>query len=361
MNFKLTTSILALSLASTVSYAGGIDRSGQSIDILFESGSATELSFGSVAPSVTGADALGGATGNVGNSYMPMALGFKADISDKLSYALILDQPFGADVSYAATSLLLGGTGAVASSSAVTGVLRYKFGNGVSAYGGLRAESASAKVDLAGLAFGPLNGYSVNLAQDTSYGYLVGVAYEKPEIALKVALTFNSAITHQFATTETIGGFVVAPPSTTTTEMPKSINLDFQSGVAANTLVFGSIRWVDWSAFKLAPTVPGDLININDSISYSLGVGHKFTDNWSGALSMNYEAAGNPLVGPLSPTNGKIGVTLAGIYKSGNMKFTTGVNYTKVGDAQVQTAGVTRATMAGNSAFGFGVKIGFSF
>ncbi len=361
MKKTISYSIAALALTSSAALAGGIDRSGQGIGFLFEKGTAAELSFGMVTPSVTGTDTLGGATGNVGKSYTQTSLSYKMDIGDNMSFALIMDQPFGADVEYAATSVLLGGTKAVASSTAVTGILRYKFDGGFSAHAGLRAQTASANIDLRGLAFGPSDGYSVDLASDTSYGYLVGVAYEKPEIALRVALTFNSAITHQFATTETFLGAPAAPPSVTNSTLPKSINLDFQSGVAANTLVFGSIRWVDWSAFKLAPSVTGSLIDLSDSTTYNLGVGRKFNDNWSGAFSMSYEAAGNPLVSPLAPTNGKLGFTLAGVYKSGNFKITTGINYTKVGDASPQTAGVARASMTGNSAWGIGVKLGLTF
>ena len=45
------------------------------------------------------------------------------------------------------------------------------------------------------------------------------------------------------------------------------------------------------------------------------------------------------------------------------MKITTGINYTKLGDAQPETGtpDVARANFTGNSALGVGVRVGFSF
>ena len=38
-----------------------------------------------------------------------------------------------------------------------------------------------------------------------------------------------------------------------TVKTPNSWNLEFQTGIDPNTLVFGSIRWVDWSNFRVDP------------------------------------------------------------------------------------------------------------
>jgi long-chain fatty acid transport protein len=366
----ILTALGALALTTTAAQAGGIDRSGQGIGALFEKGDYMELSFGYVSPSVSGHDVPafgGGASGDVAASYLQLGMSVKTDLSEKLSAAVIMDQPFGADVLYGSTSVALGGTSAVAQSTALTALLRYKLDNGVSFHGGLRMQKSSAHVDLRGLAYGGLNGYSVDMKQDTGTGYAVGVAYEKPEIALRVALTYNSAITHEFATVETVRGSTVAA-TPTEVNTPQSINLDFQSGVAKNTLVFGSIRWVDWSKFLLEPAfftprAGGGLISLDDTITYSLGVGRKFNDHWSGALSVSYENAGDPLVSPLAPTNGRLGVTIAGIYTKDNMKITTGINFTKLGDAMPETGtpDVARANFSGNTAIGIGIKIGYTF
>jgi long-chain fatty acid transport protein len=372
----------ALALAAGAANAGGIDRSGQSIAPLFEKGGYAELSFGMVSPSVSGKDLaiFGGRNSqNVGKDYLSLGFAYKQDINDQLSYAIIYEKPFGADLSYASVanggSVAFGGTKAHAGYDELSAILRYKFNDNMSAYGGLRISRASGDVTLKGAAYGGLSGYNANFSNDTGYGYVVGVAYEKPEIALRVALTYHSAIKHEHDTKETISGFPIGPVSTTEVSTPQSVNLDVQSGIAPGWLAFGQIRWVDWSEYDIDPLVltkatnggvfvkGGGLVDLSDSTTYTLGIGHKFNDQWSGAASVSYEEKGDPLVSPLAPTNGRLGLTLAAVYTTGNTKITTGINYTKLGDAQPETGtpDVARANFTGNSALGVGVRVGFSF
>lgn len=372
----------ALALAAGAANAGGIDRSGQSIAPLFEKGGYAELSFGMVSPSVSGKDLaiFGGRNSqNVGKDYLSLGFAYKQDINDQLSYAIIYEKPFGADLSYASVanggSVAFGGTKAHAGYDELSAILRYKFNDNMSAYGGLRISRASGDVTLKGAAYGGLSGYNANFSNDTGYGYVVGVAYEKPEIALRVALTYHSAIKHEHDTKETSSGIPIGPVSTTEVSTPQSVNLDVQSGIAPGWLAFGQIRWVDWSEYDIDPLVltkatnggvfvkGGGLVDLSDSTTYTLGIGHKFNDQWSGAASVSYEEKGDPLVSPLAPTNGRLGVTLAAVYTTGNTKITTGINYTKLGDAQPETGtpDVARANFTGNSALGVGVRVGFSF
>lgn len=350
----------ALVLSGFAAQAGGLDKSGQSMGALFEKGRYMELSLGSVSPSVSGKDSalFGGlATGDVANDYLQMGFAYKADINDKLSYAIIIDQPFGADVLYS-SGIALNGTMAKAEATAATVMLRYKLADRVSVHGGLRAQKSNAEITLRGAAYGPASGYNVKFDDDIGLGYSVGGAYEIPDIALRVAVTYNSAITHDFVSTENIA------PTTSITKVktPQSINVDFQSGIAQNTLLFGQIRWAEWSSFKVKPTVFNrDLVDLDDTITYSLGIGRKFNDSWSGAFSMSYERAIDPLVSPLAPTDGRLGAMIAAIYTTGNVKVTTGVSYVRLGDATPVTAGTPRASMTGSSALGVGVKVGFTF
>jgi long-subunit fatty acid transport protein len=312
---------------------------------------------------------LGNDTGNVADSFLQSSLGFKADLNDKLSYAVIIDTPFAADIEYGGSpaTTMLGGTTAKASSTALTGLLRYKFDDRTSVYGGLRLQQAAAHIDLRGLGYGALNGYSVDLGTDNKLGYVVGAAYEIPDIALRVALTYNSEIEHNFETVETVGPFPFGAGKTKV-KTPQSVNLDFQSGIAKDTLIFGSIRWADWSSFTLNPASftavsPGGLIDLEDTVTYTLGIGRKFNETWAGAFSLTYEDEANPLVSPLAPTNGFFGATIAGVYSKDNMKITAGVNYTKLGDAKPETGtpDVARANFTDNDAVGVGVKIAFTF
>ena len=44
--------------------------------------------------------------------------------------------------------------------------------------------------------------------------------------------------------------------------------------------------------------------------TFTLGVGQKFTDQWSGTVAFTYEPTGDDLVSPLAPTNGRKGITV---------------------------------------------------
>lgn len=366
---RILTSAAALATVAAGAQAGGIDRSGQGLGALFEAGRYFELSFGYVAPAVDGTDIAGFPTGEVADSYTQLALSYKFDVNDQVSIALNIDEPFGADINYPLSSPVLGGTVANADSYAVTGILRYKFNENFSVHGGLRAQHAEGFIRLQGAAYAGLSTYNVTLDSDWAPGYLIGVAYEKPEIALRVALTYNSAIEHEFDSIERLGTTQVAPGSVTEVSTPQSVNLDFQTGVAEDTLLFGQIRWADWSEFLIdpaffTPVAGGGLVSLEDTFTYTLGVGRRFNENWAGSFSVTYEPKGTDrLVSPLAPTDGRFGTTLGAVYTMDNMKITGGINYSWLGDAQPETGtpDTARANMVDNSSVGVGVKIGWSF
>lgn len=384
------STILAVS-ASPV-FAGGIERTSQSMGILFEPGNYAELSYGHVRPSISGQDldllvnnvvAIPGGTdtGNVGKSFNTIAMAYKHQFSDSFSGAIILDSPFGADIQYpAGKSNLLGGTAAEVDAYNLTGVVRWTNNSGFGAHAGIRMSRADAQVDLRGLAYGALNGYSVTMDTDTAWGWLAGVSYEIPEYAARVALTYNSPVEHDFQTTES--GPLIDPDgpgpapamplldgtSRTKVKTPRSWNLEFQTGVAEDTLVFSSVRWVKWSEFrvdpeKFTPIANDGLVDLENTTTYTIGVGRRFTENWSGAASFIWEKEGKKLVSPLAPTTGRKGITLAAIYTQDKFKITTGINYTRLGDATPETGtpDVARASMEDNDAIGIGIKIGYSF
>lgn len=388
-----SSGIAILMLSASQLVAGGIERAPQSLNALFEEGNYVELSFGGVDPTVEGTDVAGFDTGDVAQGYGFTGLAYKHQFTPEFSGAIIIEQPFGADILYPSAadggSPVLGGTMAKVDSTTFTALGRYKMPNNFSVHGGIRGSRADGEVALNGCAYsnpltppcgGGVQGYNVDLDSDTGIGWVAGAAWEKPEIAARVSLTYNSEIEHEFATTESGPlidpdgpGPIPAVPllngtSTTTVNTPESWNLEFQTGVAADTLVFGSIRWVNWSEFRVDPVnfvnvTTGGLVDLEDTTTYTLGVGRKFTENWSGSAAFTYEKAGDDLVSPLAPTNGRKGITLAAIYTQGPMKISTGINYTKLGDAMPETGtpDTARASMEGNHAWGAGVRIGYSF
>ncbi|WP_299841420.1 outer membrane protein transport protein [uncultured Paracoccus sp.] len=371
------TSAAALLLGTTAVLAGGIERAPHSLSALFEPGeNFVELSYGHVSPDVSGSDLAqygGSSLGDVADNYNFAGLAYKHQFNDNLSAALIIEQPFGADILYPTPSapgegsVMLGGTAVDVSSTTYTAVLRYRMENNFGFHGGLRGSRADGNVTLMGMGYGPFSGYNADLDTNTAWGWTAGVSWEKPEIAARVSLTYNSPIEHEFDTRETISGAPIDPAGASVTKVktPRSWNLEFQTGVAADTLVFGSIRWVNWSEFRVDPRAftaasGSGLVELEDTTTLTLGVGRKFNENWSGTAAFTYEKSGNDLVSPLAPTNGKKGVTLAAIYTQDNMKITTGVNYTKLGDATPEAA-VAAAQIRDADVVGVGVRVGFTF
>lgn len=349
----VTTAMVAASGA----HAGGVERSSQSVAILFEQGRYVELNFGRFSPDVSGTVGGGAvSSGDMAGDYNSWSLGYKMDIGDRMAFAMILDQPIGANVDYPASAAPypLAGSTAKLTSSAITALLRYKFESNVSVYGGLRYETVHGEVALS-------NGYTLDTNHDSELGYVVGVAWEKPEIAARVALTYNSAITHSMESVE--AGFVTPGFDT---EVPKSVNLEFQTGIAKDTLLFGSIRWVDWTAFIINPPLYDSASPIDpplvdfagDRVTYNLGIGRRFNENWSGAVTIGYEKADGELTGNLGPHDGMKSIGLAATYTMDNIKITGGVRYVDIGDAVTQLIG---ANFEDNSGVGVGIRIGYTF
>lgn len=373
---RFTLAVIATISGSATAMAGGLDRSGQNINILFEEGAYAELSLGYVAPDLTGVDSVGpsaGApTGDVGGNFFQAGFGYKQDINEQLSFAVIVDQPYGANIQYttaaAGGSGLLGGTSAALDSTAITGLLRYKIDDRFSVHGGIRAQTVNATVTLQGgafAAFGPA-GFATNLEGDTAYGYQIGAAYEIPEIALRLAVTYFSEIDHDFRTTENI-----APGAVTTTEVttPEAVNISFQTGIAADTLLFASFRYADYGVVQVTPAAFGgatggaSLTDIDTARDFSIGVGRAFTDKFSASVAVNYSDEGtDDLVSPLAPTNGTVGITLAGSYEvTDQVKLSGGLNYTRVGDAIAAPGGNPVTAFDNNDAIGIGFRIGYRF
>ncbi len=359
----------ALALAAAQVTAGGLDTTGQSIGFLFSEGTVAELGYAHVMPKISGNDAFGPFTGPSGNIAseisLPMA-SFKHDFTEKLSFGIIVERPFGAGVAYGATSLAFGGTSASAETTSITALLRYRLSDRFSVHGGLRWQRAEASFALLGGIYGPLSGYTATMAPDSGVGYVVGAAYEIPDYFLRVSLTYSSAIDHGFSTTEMAPGpfgpvTVVSQVGATT---PQSLNLEFISGIAPETFVFGGARWVEWSKLQFAPPVlsgatTSPLVDFNDTVTYSLGVGRRLSENWTVTAGLIYEPSTSPLTTPLSPTDGFFGAVLGAVYTRDNLQIQANVVATRIGDATpfVSALGTTVSSFTDNSSVGVGLKI----
>ena len=369
-----------LALSSTTAMAGGLDRSGQPTSIIFEDGQYLQFSAATVRPNVSGtftANATGAAVGTSGNGqsdYGFFGMGYRGETKDgSIGYAIIYDEPYGSDVSYGAgtgAGAALNGLGGEVSTQALTFLGQYNFGNGFSAHGGIRAQQGDATAALPTALVSARTGgtvntpYSVSGSASTAYGGVLGAAYERPEIALRVAATYSTAIDHDVNFVETVGGATTVRAGSL--EFPESLNLEFQSGINQSTLVFGSVRWANYSDFRIAPptftgAAGGPLVSFtDDAMAYSLGVARRINENFAVSVSLGYEA-GTDTASPsyFSPADGRSSIALAGIFNAGSAEITAGVRYTDLGDENVALGNTITGNFTDNEAISIGVQIGF--
>lgn len=365
---RLAISAALMATTTSVAFAGGIERSNQSVNILFEDGNYLEFSIGSVDPHVSGVGGVysptnGGQSGDMAPQYTQFYGAYKHAFNDKFDAAIIFHEPFGADVAYPAAPYFATGSVADLNAHEIAGILKYNANENFSFYGGLRYQTLEATANIPFI-----SSYDAVGSKDGAYGYLLGAAYERPDIALRVSLTYNSKVSHEMKTVESSAALGAGNSSVTEVDSPQSVNLEFQSGVAADTLVFGSVRWVNWSDYHISPADYGTLTGgaslvsyTDDVFTYTLGVGRKFSESWSGALSAGYEKSNGGYQSNLNPTDGQFSVSLGGTYTHDNMKVTAGVKYIMVGDAETTLGlGGTAASFQDNDALAFGLRVGFA-
>lgn len=347
-------------------HAGGLDRSGQGLDALFEKGGYVSVDTYRSSPSVQGTDALGQATGQVAKDYGQWGFAFKQDLNSQTSALLMLTRPFGLDISYDTDgSRLFGGTQARVRTQELTGALRYRWDEHWAVHGGLRMQRSEGHVAFGGLAFGALNGYRVDFKPSTEPGYLLGMSYERPDMGLRITGTYYSAIKHQVRTAENV---LPAAMTTTSSTSPQSFNLDVQTGITPSTLLFGQIRWTNWAQFKLSPqafaaaTGGGNLTDLEDSTTYTLGLGQKLSSQWSAFAAVAYDPKSDKTpLSPLRPSSGRLGYTVGLSYQTTQFKVTPWLSYQRLGSTDISSTQTPMAHFSGGSATAFGVKLGYRF
>jgi long-subunit fatty acid transport protein len=374
----INIAILSTILGAGMAQAGGWDRSGQDTSIILKEGNLLEVTSISVKPTVTGTFVSNASTGDGVPNYSLMNLGFRTAISEDLSLALIQDTPFGAEVDWTEGTRFasFSGVKAKVESSATTALVGYDLDN-ITLYGGLKSQSFKASAsnpwvgfqDLSGTTIGNGTGYSISsTAADSSVGYVLGGAIEKPEIAMKVSLTYHSKVSHDVSVIEVVGG-VASAAKILSAETPESVNLDFQTGIAENTLLFGSIRHVKWTQLRLSPVAYDVYAGsgtqhlkefTTDTTSYNLGLGRKFSDQWSAAVTYGSDAAIGGDGGPLGPTDGYSKMGLGVTYSGVKANVTLGVQQVNMGDTTAVAPNLS-AEMTNNKALVTAIKVAYKF
>lgn len=343
---------LAVGIASvTPAFAGGLDRGGYNIDQLFD---ASPFTFSSgvtyVMPqrklkNVRDTDATDGlGTNGVGGgtTYADDSENFAIPyVGVKGGYGPVdclidYSQPFGAHLNP--------GSDWVGVQSNIETKVRtdnygltcsYKFDAGPGQFrvigGGFYQEIEGFKTRLVAPITGPAaalySGVGRLEMSDEAAGWRAGIAYEIPEYALRASLVYNSRVKYDELTgtldlTQIPLGTNGNPffgrrfGVTGSAEAPDSLELKVQSGIAPDWLAFGSVKWTNWSLIQSIgfcpvastglPCPPGGVTSLDqlyrDGWTVSGGVGHKFNDQWSGALSLTWDRGTSTGVGAQTDT-----------------------------------------------------------
>ncbi|MFZ2554784.1 OmpP1/FadL family transporter [Psychrobacter urativorans] len=377
---KLTVAITAFTIASVAS-AAGLDRSGQDITAFLQDGLYAEASYTYLDADVTGTDASGHSIDDIAESYDFFRYGVKADINDTFSVGVLYDEPFGASADYRGNNNFVDqnpnsprngeGTNVEVRTESITGIVGAKLGanKNFQLYGGPVAQRVQADVKLRGLSYGPANGYTTHVSADQDYGWLAGVAYSKPEIALKAALTYRSEIEHNSQASESyplatiIGGSIppvaggpFAFPTNRSSDIeittPKSVNFDFQTGINPTTLATAKVRWVPWSDFAIVPSLYNEVSTANPAyrpdglplVSYDkdqwvveLGLAKRLTPALAVTGNIGWDSGAGDPVTSLGPIEGYYSAGLGAKYNvTENWAISAGGKYLWFGDAQGQ-------------------------
>jgi long-subunit fatty acid transport protein len=406
---RIAAASAALLATTALAQAGGLDRNTLGTGFLFESGTYLELGFSTVSPTVSGTLASNGTpSGDIAPSYNFATLSYTQEVTDTLTFGLVVDAPYGADVAYdgvfATTGYPFAGSEAEIRSQQLTAALRAGLTDNLSVYGGLRAlriQGDAYVTALGGVITDPAVGvsgfnYELTADSDWSLGYMLGGAYEIPEIALRVAVTYFSEIKSTLSGTEgadplfspvqnpldtqqvlaAIGQLApqlgqpvssgnIAPTRFDVT-MPQSLLVEAQSGIAPGTLLFGSVRWTNWDGFDITPNAyPGvSLVDYeNDVWTWSLGVGRRINDDLAVSASLGYEAQLGGFSGNLGPTDGRMSLGIGAEYQiTDTVSLAGGVQWSKIGDAQTEGSPDTvLANFTNNDALAAGVRLGIQF
>jgi len=364
--YLLSTS--ALMLSASIAVAGGFELQTLDTSIMYSEGNQASIATAKIDASIEGyntAPGLGVATKRaVVKDQTVTNYAAKFDAGDSLSFGLN---------TYRSGAIQLDGGNAAAPvyNLAPTGdvdldttalMVKYNLNDSISLLGGITQNTLKDGnvTTLAG---------SYGISGTSEQGYIMGLAYSIPEIALRAELTYQPKTT--FNTTTNYGPNV-NPASATTLALPETFALSFQTGIAADTLLTASYRKANWSKSQISVTVaPGSLANINtefsDSVAYSIGIGRKFTENLSGSITYSKEEGSSSTATSLfTVSNGSEAISIGLQYKRDNMTISGGVSQRNVGDVTVDPGlpgALAGHTMkyTGNSVTATGLKVSFSF
>ena len=377
MKKLFNTSLVALLTSSPfLANAEGLERVNIDPSFMFTEGSTAEIGFGNVSPSLPAVKGTGSAftfqSGlDVATSFSVLTGSVKTELGDNFDLGLFYtSQGNGVGIDY----------GTIGSEADVTikadleiptlaMIGKYQINEAMSVFVGAKQSTVKAGSTLKlGNDTSSISGNGNPLPDVTSHwelskksgiGAIYGAAYEMPEIALRVVLTVEDDIDLSIPATAKGG---LASTGTATASIGDAMSLNFQTGIAEDTLLFGNIRRSSWADNQVRVPTPAGLAKVSsfsDGDSYSLGIGRKISDDLSVSISGFYDGSSGGTVSELAPTGSTKTLSVGGKYAiADNADLSIGGSYSQRGDV---LTGIYKASLTDSKVISLGAKIAFSF
>ncbi len=377
---RIVMPLVVASIMPSSILAEGLERVDIDPSFLFEPGNHVEYSWGQVNPSIPAT--LGGVNiENVAQSFTVNNAAAKTSIGDKIDIGFwYTNNGNGVAIDWGDTPI-----GAQLEMPTLAGMVRYRLTDSMSIIGGLKRVTINdggtfeTLMDLDGTAGNGVGGsdsevlYTATASTATGTTRVYGIVTEIPEIALRMTLLMEGDIAlnvdTNFNQTDITGANSVAGAAgTTRAGIGDATTISFQTGIAADTLLFGSLKMSKWQNDQIyvpisiggnVITSPTAVTDFEDGQSYTIGVGRKFTDNFSGSVSYFRDPASDcDSVSPLSPKCETQSINLGAKYSvSDNMAINFGATWTQYGDATVSNG----ATTSDSNKTNYGFKLSYKF
>ncbi|TCD12338.1 long-chain fatty acid transporter [Oricola cellulosilytica] len=317
---KIAIALACATATASAGQAGGFNRGTADTDILFEEGNFSMRAGAVIVSPRRGYDTItspllggtvSGTDGNFSDSYVVPSAAFKLQLSERGSCAGTYTESFGAGATYGTQAITAGyadGTGTVSegftsNEFGLTCGANFQAGKGrVWLIGGVFAQDFKYAQTVEFAPLTPLAGSRATLAFNDEYrlGYRIGAAYEIPEIALRGQVIYRSAVDHTPNTSQ--GSFTTVAgvfPTFGNGTLPQSIEAKFQTGIAAGTLAFASVKWTDWSVLQTlnytivgpAPIGGARVLEYfwQDGWTVSGGLARQFNEMVAGSVSLTWD------------------------------------------------------------------------
>ena len=353
--------------------AEGLERINIDPSFMFTEGSSAEIGFANISPSFPAVKGTGSAftfqSGlKVAPSFSAITGSVKTELGDSFDLGLFYtSQGNGVGIDY-------GTIGAEANVTikadleipTLAMIGKYQINEAMSVFVGAKQSTVKSG---ATLKLGSDSGNANPLPDVTSHweltkksgiGAIYGAAYEMPEIALRVVLTVEDDIDLSIPATAKGG---LAATGTATASIGDAISLNFQTGIAEDTLLFGNIRRSSWAdnQVKVPFLVVGmqPVSSFSDGDSYSLGIGRKISEDLSVSISGFYDGSSGGAVSELAPTGATKTLSVGGKYAiADNADLSIGGSYSQRGDV---LTGTYKASLTDSEVISLGAKLAFSF